>query len=167
MDSSSGSEWWVPRSLGSSLKELESPLDAWAELVDRLDMEAVEEYWDSGAGVLALIAFAIVFFFFSGGGRTTDGEARSFSSGALLNFPSCIFFLLLLKTLLASLNVHLACLFVKGKIPQDEVLPEYHDLRQSPMDDVEDVRLGFPDNRKQISGRKERVVVSFTGSDLE
>ena len=35
------------------------------------------------------------------------------------------------------------------------------------MDDVEDVRLGFPDNSKQISGRKERVVVSFTGSDFE
>ena len=114
-----------------------------------------------------MIVFAIVFFFFSGGGRIADCEARSFSPGALLNSPSCIFFLLLLKTLLASLNVHLACLFVKGKIPQDEVLPGYHDLRQSPMDDVEDVRLGFPDNSKQISGRKERVVVSFTGSDFE
>ena len=35
------------------------------------------------------------------------------------------------------------------------------------MDDVVDVQLGFPDNHKQISGRKERVVVSFTGNDLE
>ena len=35
------------------------------------------------------------------------------------------------------------------------------------MDDVEEVRLGLPDNRKQISSRKERLVVYFAGSDFE
>lgn len=66
-----------------------------------------------------------------------------------------------------SLLACLARLFIKEKILQDEVLPGHHDLRQLPKDDVKDVGLGLPDNRKQISGRKERLVVPFIGSDFE
>lgn len=69
----------------SSLGELESLLDAWAELADWLDAEAVVEDEGSGAGDTTLIAFAMVFFFFFATGRwTTDNEPRPFSSGGFL-----------------------------------------------------------------------------------
>lgn len=140
INSCSGSEERVLQSLGSSLKELESPSDASVELVVRLDIEVVEVDRDSRVGVVALITFAVVFFFFlSTGGQAIDDEPRPFSSGALLNFSSYLFFLLLLKMLLASLRIRLTCLFVKGKILQNKVLPGYHDLWQPPRDDVEDV----------------------------
>lgn len=83
-----------------------------------------------------------------------------------LIFPLAFFFPLL-KTFLASFYVRLACSFVERNIFQDEVLPRYHNLRQPPKDDVEHIRLGLSDNRKQILGRKEHVVVSFTGDDFE
>lgn len=89
------------------------------------------------------------------------------SHRALSLISPLTFFLPLLKTLLASLRVRFARLFVKGKITQHEVLPGCHDLRQTFRDDVEDVRLGLPDNRKQIPGRKERLVVSFASGDFE
>lgn len=47
------------------------------------------------------------------------------------------------------------------------MLPGHHDLRQPPRDDVEDVRLGLLNNRKQILGRNEHLVVPFVGSDFE
>ena len=46
----------------SSIDELDSPSDAWAELVDRLDVEAVEVNEDSRVGDATLIALAMVFF---------------------------------------------------------------------------------------------------------
>lgn len=92
IDSGLGSEGRVPGSLESSLNELESPSDAWVELVDRLDAEVVEVDGDLGVGVVTWIAFAIVFFFFfSVRGQAVDDEPRPFSPGALLNFPFCLF----------------------------------------------------------------------------
>lgn len=79
-----------PGSLRSSLDELESSSDAWAELIDRLDTEAIEVDGDSGAGVATLITFAIIFFFFFlAGGQDVDDEPQPFSPGAFLNFPFC------------------------------------------------------------------------------
>ena len=77
------------------------------------------------------------------------------------------FLLLLLKKLMTSLGVCLARLFVKRKVLQDKVLFGHHNLRQPPRNDGEDVWLGLPDNRKQVPGRDESLVVSFTGNDLE
>ena len=85
-------------------------------------------------------------------------------------FPQLLFLLFLLpllKTLLASLCVRLTSLFVEGEVLQNEVLPGYHDFRKAPRDDGKDVWLRFLDNHKQIPGKKERVVVSFNGSDFE
>ena len=61
--------------------------------------------------------------------------------------------------LLVSLGIRLARLFVKRKIPQDEVLPEHHNLRQLLRDDG--------NNRKQVLGREERLVVLFADSDFK
>ena len=89
----SGLEGQVPESLGSSLKEPESPLEAWAELSAELDAKGVEVDTNSRAGVDALVAFTMSFFlFFSAGGQTADDEARPFSPDALLNFPFCLLF---------------------------------------------------------------------------
>lgn len=69
--------------------------------------------------------------------------------------------------LLVSLRVCLARLLVKEKVPQDEMLLQHYDLRQPPKDDVEDVRLGLPDNREEIPSREERLAVPFVGNDFK
>lgn len=69
--------------------------------------------------------------------------------------------------LLVSLRVCLARLLVKKKVPQDEMLLQHYDLRQPPKDDVENVRLGLPDNREEIPSRDECLVVPFAGNDFK
>lgn len=59
--SSSGLEGQVPRSLGSSLEELETLSEMWVEL-SKAEREEVDG--DAGAGVGALVTFTRVFFFF-------------------------------------------------------------------------------------------------------
>lgn len=145
-------------------------MEAWAELSAELDAEGVEVDEDSGAGVDALIAFMIGFFlFFSPGRQAVDDEARAFSSIAFLNCPPAFSHPVAQNAFGEPSRTPCVCLarlFVK-KIPQDEMLPGHHDLRQSPRDDREDVQLGFSNNHKQVSGREECLMVPFVGSDFE
>lgn len=69
--------------------------------------------------------------------------------------------------LLVSLRVCLACLLVKKKVPQDEMLLQHYDIRQPPKNDVEDVRLWLPDNREEIPSREECLVAPFDGNDFK
>lgn len=167
MGSCLGFEGQAPEPLRSNSIRSKLPSKAWTKLSAELDADGVEVDGDSRARVDALVASTMsFFFFFSTGGQVVDDEARPFSPNALLNFPS---YLLSshCSRLLASLSVCLVCLFIKRKITQDEVLPRHHDVRQSPRDDGEDIRLGLPNNRKQVLGREECLVVPFAGRDFE
>lgn len=76
-------------------------------------------------------------------------------------------FLPLAKAFLASLGIRLTGAFIKMEILQNEVLPDYHDPRQSPRKDVKDIGLSFPDNRQEISGGKKRLIVPLARGNLK
>lgn len=86
----SGSEWRWPESLCSNSERPESPSEFGTELSVEVDTEEVEAEGEIGTEVDTLTNFALDFFFL-GEGQATEDEARLFSPGALLNFPSCLF----------------------------------------------------------------------------
>ena len=80
-----------------------------------------------------------------------EDEAQPFSLGAFLIFPSYLFSSLWSRRSWQALVSALHAFFIEGEILQKVMLPGHHNLWKPPRNDGKNVRVGLPDNYKQVS----------------